>query len=304
MASPLIVSLKKQKNFCGSKIELLSPAKINLYLNVIGEYPGGFHRLESIVERISLFDKVTIDVKKEPSVRITSNRKDLETNQNLCVKAILLLKKNFQIPFGFDVSLEKNIPVGSGLGGGSSNAAVTLLGINKILDLKLNINKLYRLGAKLGSDVNFFLADSQFAFLQGKGEKVRPLSVNHKFSHFVIWPGVYVSTKKVYKNTRVKLTKFFNNVNILRYALRKRDDFLIKKSIYNILEKKAFSICSELEKVKEYLNRKGIFCRLTGSGGAFYTSPVCLGHKDNNLSIIKLRNIVPDNWDVFEIQTF
>ena len=320
MASPLILSLRKHKSFCGSKIKILSPAKINLYLNIRGKYSNGFHRIESIAERISLCDEISIAVQPDLAIKISSNNKSLETSENLVFKAAHLLKKRFKVPFGFDIFLKKNIPIGSGLGGGSSNAANTLLGVNKLLDLRLERKELYQLGAKLGSDVNFFLSRSQFAFLEGRGEKVTPFKVKNKFHHFIIWPGISISTKKVYGDLRVhpirdnspwadtgyskrfiskgiKLTKFFNNVKMLRYALKKGDIFLIKKNIYNVLEKRTFVLSRELRKVKTFLERKDIFAKVTGSGSAFYTV-------GNVISLSKIKRLVPKEWVVFEVSTF
>lgn len=316
MASPLVLSLKKHKNFCGSKIKILSPAKINLYLNIIGKYSGGFHRLESIVERISLCDEISITVRADSAIKISSNNKNLETDRNLAFKAAYFLKQQFKIPFGFDISLKKNIPIGSGLGGGSSNAASTLLGINELFNLKMGKQKLYSLGAKLGSDVNFFLSQSQFAFLEGRGEKITPFKVKEKLRHFIIWPRIAMSTKKVYDSLRVnftksvslikkksefsnqvKLTKFFNNDKILRYALKRGDTFLIKKNIYNALEKGTFTLNGKLRKVKTFLERQGIFAKMTGSGSAFYT----IG---NVISLFKIKRLVPKKWVIFEVTTF
>jgi len=297
MASPLIVSLKKQKSFCGSKIRILSPAKINLYLNIKGKYPGGFHRLESIVERISLCDEISILVSKVSKIKISSNNKSLETGENLIFKAANLVQKKYKIPFGFDIFLKKNIPIGAGLGGGSSNAASTLLGLNKLLNLKHGKKELYSLGAKLGSDVNFFLSQSKFAFLEGRGEKITPLRIRNKFRHFILWPGISISTKRIYTGLRVKLTKFFNNANILQYALKKGDAFLIKKSIFNVLERRVLSLYKELEKAKAFLESEGIFVKVTGSGSALYTV-------GNVISLYKLKRLVPKEWAVFEVNTF
>ena len=293
----LSTSSKKQKQSSGSKIQLLSPAKINLYLNIIGKYPNGFHRLESIVERISLCDEITIKAEKKPAINIFSNVKSLENDQNLAVKAALALKKKCKLILGFDIFLKKKIPIGSGLGGGSSNAATVLLGINKLLDLGLKKEELYSLGANLGSDVNFFISESKFAYLTGRGDEVNPLNIDNKFSHFIIWPAIKVSTKKVYENSRVKLTKIFNSANILQYALKTKDSLLIKKSIFNALEKSAFSLCPELVRVKEVLNKCRVFSKLTGSGSAFYTIFA-------NTSIGKIRSVVPNNWVVLKAQTF
>ncbi len=297
MVSPLIVSLKRQKNLSGSKISILSPAKINLYLNIVGKYPNGFHRIESIAERISLKDKITIRVKTDPKIEISSNIKSLETRQNLSFKAAELIKKNYKIPFGLAIDLTKNIPIGSGLGGGSSNAASTLLALNALFNLKLDKNKLYQLGQKLGSDVNFFLSQSRFAILRGKGEKVEPLKIKQKLSHFIVWPKKSLSTKAIYAGQKAKLTKVFNNVKILQYALSRGDTFLIKKSIFNVLEKEACRACAELRKAKRCLAEKGIFVKVTGSGSALYT----LG---SSLGLSAFKKLFPSSWVVFKVATF
>lgn len=304
MASPLIISLKRQKGFCGSKIRILSPAKVNLYLNIIGKYPGGYHRIESVVERISLSDDILIAVKKDPSVKIISNFKALETKDNLIFKAISFIKKRFKVPFGFDVYLSKNIPIGSGLGGGSSNAASTLLALSNLLRLNVEKKELYFMGSKLGSDVNFFLTESKFAFLEGRGEKATPIKADSRFRHIIIWPGLSISTKKVYARTAGKLTNFFNNANILRYALKKSDCSLIQESIFNALEKRAFLVNSRLKKAKAYLQDKGFLFHLTGSGSAFYAILPFRKDKSDKMTIKKIRKIVPSRWLVFEAQTF
>jgi 4-diphosphocytidyl-2-C-methyl-D-erythritol kinase len=293
----LILSLKKQKSFYGSKIRLLSPAKINLYLNILGKYPDGFHRLQSIVERISLFDELTIQVTKSRVLEISSNFKALEKNSNLCLKAAAALKKKYKIPWGFKISLKKKIPVGSGLGGGSSNAASTISGINHLLNLNLNQKELYQIGADLGSDVNFFLADCKFALLQGRGQKVTPINIDKKYSHYIICPGLEISTRRVYKNNRAKLTKFFNNVKILQYALKQGDVSLVRKNLFNVLEDAAFSFSPELRKAKDYLLRREIVAKLTGSGGAFYTI-------SKKASSVKIKDKLPRKWFVCEAKTF
>mgnify|MGYP001242651501 CR=1 FL=1 len=303
MVSPLILSLKKQPNLYGSKIKILSPAKINLYLNITGKYPKGFHRIESIVERISLFDEISIEVKKSPQIIISSNVKSLETKANLCFKAASLIKKEEKIKEGFSIHLEKKIPMGSGLGGGSSNAASTILAIKHLFKLKLTRPQLYSLGKKLGSDVNFFLSQSQFALLKGRGEEVTELKINRKFSHFIIWPNIHISTKKVYQASRVKLTNFFNNVKILRYALKRNDASLIEKNIFNALEKRAIIVCKDLLKVKSFLGKLDMFSAMTGSGSAFYTFGQ-LRDKRNIKTSINLHKLVPTRWTVFKAHTF
>lgn len=303
MDSQLIISQKKQKSFSRSKVELLSPAKINLYLNIVGKYPGGYHRLETVVERISLFDKLEITINSRPVINISSNNKKLETKENLCYKAAELIKKEFGLPFGFNIYLEKNIPIGAGLGGGSSNAASLLLGIKSLANLNFSREKLYEIGEKLGSDVNFFLSDSKFAFLTGRGQKVEPLFSKIKLNHFIVWPKVFVSTKKVYENNkrylpagRQELTRFFSSVNILKYSLKNADCSFLKKGVYNCLEKSAFALYEKLARVKAVLNKGKMVALMTGSGGAFYT----IGAR----SYKEVKSNLPDDWVIYKVQTF
>lgn len=300
MASPLILSLKKRKKCYPGSITVLSPAKINLYLNILGKYRNGFHRIESIVERISLCDEITIKIKQSPSMTIKSNNPTLQTKNNLIVKAAKLIKQKFNLPWGFDIVLNKKIPVGAGLGGGSSNAASTLIALNQLLNLRLSRESLYVLGAKLGSDVNFFLSQSKFAFIEGRGQKITPLMIDKTFHHYIIWPALEISTKKVYKNCRVKLTKFFNNVNIIKYALKGGDVSLTNKSIFNVLEQSAFLTCAGLKEVKDFFSLKKIPVALSGSGSAFYT----LASQKGGMSFKKLKNLLPKDWLLFKVQTF
>jgi 4-diphosphocytidyl-2-C-methyl-D-erythritol kinase len=191
------------------------------------------------------------------------------------------VKKQLNLTANFDICLKKNIPVGSGLGGGSSNAASTILGINTLLNLGLSQKKLYKLGAKLGSDVNFFLSGAKFALISGRGENVTPLE-GKTLRHIIIWPKAYLSTPKVYARTNAKLTKVMNNVNILKYALKKGDTGLVKSNIFNALEKSALTLCPALKKAKEILDQKGVFSSVTGSGSAFYV--VCDGKAPYNIN--------------------
>lgn len=303
MDSQLVVSLKKQRSLYGSNIRILSPAKINLYLNILGRYSDGFHKIESIIERISLCDVITIGLKRSPAATLVSDVPSLIKEDNLCLKAARLMQQRYKIPFGFSFHLKKNIPVGAGLGGGSSNAASTLLAIDRLLGLKLKAAELYALGGQLGSDVNFFLSQCSLALVERRGEAVRPLPMGEPLRHYVIWPGIRLSTKQVYGVVTAKLTKLFNNVKIMRYALAYGDIFLLKKSIFNALEQSAFSVCGQLRAVKKRLNASGIFFAMTGSGSAFFS--VARMNKTRQQQTLRLvRSRVPKEWSIFCAQTF
>ena len=295
MASRLIVWQKKSKQ--GYAVKVLSPAKLNLYLNITGRYSQNYHRIESVVERISLCDEIIIKKTFGSAVTISCSHRDLAVPSNLCVKAARLLQKKFSLKCGFDILLEKKIPVGAGLGGGSSNAASTLIGLNEMLKLKLSKPELYKLGAQLGSDVNFFLSESPYAVMEGRGEKITPFS-GKPLRHLVLWPGVYLSTKDVYENTHIKLTKLLSNANILRYALKRGDRKLLEAGSFNVLEASALSLCRELTKVKRHFNRLGVDFRLTGSGSALYA----FLSGDHLYHFIK--KDLPGKWLLFSVRTF
>ena len=293
MALKLVVWHKKSKIPYASKIKVLSPAKINLYLNLLGRYSNGFHKLESIVERISLCDEIEISQSPDKTAAIICNDKQLAGSDNLCIKAAQLMQKKFRLDYGFKINLTKKIPVGAGLGGGSSNAASVLIGINILAGLKLAKKELYSLGAKLGSDVNFFLSDSPYALMQGRGERITPFN-GKKLKHTIIYPGVHLATKLVYQHTHFKLTKNLDNANMIKNGLKNGDKALVESATFNSLEKPALSLCVKIQDVKNYFAPKNIDFYVTGSGSALYS-----------FSSINLFNgKLPGKWQVFEVDTF
>ncbi len=249
------------------KVSLLSPAKLNLYLNIVGKYPGGYHRIQTVMARISLFDRLIIEKSKE--TKVICNDKSLERN-NICLKVVNLLKKKLRIKEDFLIILEKKIPPGTGLGGASSNAALTLLGISELLSLRLKERELFALGSRIGSDVNFFLAQTPFALVEGRGEKVTPWRFFWDLEYFVVCPRISVSTSLIYKELRIKgkLTKSFSNVNIILHALKNKDHALLKEGLFNILEKTTFTCFPNLEKKAHILKKLGFV--MSGSGSAFF----------------------------------
>jgi 4-diphosphocytidyl-2-C-methyl-D-erythritol kinase len=284
------LSLIKQLN--SWQVKLLCPAKVNLYLNILGKYKDGFHKIESIVNRVSLFDELIISLRGDPIIQIFCSDKSLENENNLCVKAVNILKRRFKIRYGFSLHLKKNIPVGAGLGGGSSCAASTILGIAQLLNLNLSQQLLYKLGSKLGSDVNFFLSQSSWALLTGRGQKVKPLDLKVKFKYLIVYPKRALSTKLVYQHTKVKLTKFFNNVKIVLYALKNIDYALLQQVCFNVLEKGAFSLSGFLSEKRSLLKKMGF--KMTGSGGAFFT------FLTNQKQAKVLRRVFSRDWAVYE----
>jgi len=280
-------------------LTISSPAKINLYLNILGKYRDGFHEIESVIQRVSLCDELTIATRSDQKIQFTCSDERLLSNDNLCLQAARLIRKEVGTRKGLDIHLKKMIPYGSGLGGASSNAAFTLLGIKRLLNLKLSSSDLYSLGERLGSDVNFFLSQSPFAYVRGRGECVRPLEIKRMFNYVIIFPRIFLSTRRVYQERQQELTRFFNRAKILIYSLKKRDFSLIERSIFNALEKSAFSLAPRLRRIRDELKRQGFCVHMTGSGSALYV----LSEKAHNVKT-KLKAFLGRGWFVYPAQSF
>ena len=184
-----------------TKICVKSPAKINLHLEIIGKREDGYHELAMIMQNIDLSDYIEFENNITGDIKLKSDSKDLSLNEdNLIIKAanhIKEISKNKDL--GANIFLKKNIPIGAGLAGGSSNAAATLVGLNKLWDLDLDYETILLLSAKLGSDVPFFL-DGGCQFCFGRGEILE--KYNSKFDYGVILlknPNISISTVDTYK---------------------------------------------------------------------------------------------------------
>jgi len=179
-------------------IHITAPAKVNLSLKVLNRREDGYHDIVTIFERIGLADEICIGrldkgIKVSSSVPITRKAED-----NLVYRAARAILDYSGSGEGVDIFIEKNIPLAGGLGGGSSDAAGALVGINRLLGLKLSKNELYDLGGRIGADVPFFLSGATFALGSGRGDIIRPIRGGKSFHHLLIWPGFSLSTKDVY----------------------------------------------------------------------------------------------------------
>jgi len=188
------------QDLANTKIIIKSPAKINLHLEVIGKRDDGFHELAMIMQNIDLSDYLEFQINNEGLINLESDCNDLSLySDNLIVKSANLLRKKSNIEYGANIFLRKNIPIGAGLAGGSSNAAATLIGLNKLWNLNLNNKTLCSLSSKLGSDIPFFINGGiQLCF--GRGEILEKLDSNFEYGVLLLKnPNVSVSTADTYK---------------------------------------------------------------------------------------------------------
>jgi 4-diphosphocytidyl-2-C-methyl-D-erythritol kinase len=200
-------------------LTLSAPAKINYLLDVTGKRPDGYHDLRMIMQRVDLCDTITLTLTDTPGIVVTCNSKGAPDGpDNIAWKAARALLDRAECNTGVNIEIVKNIPVAAGLGGGSSDAASVLMGMNDLLQLCLTDQQLMEIGCKLGADVPFFIF-KRTALAEGVGDKLTPLSVMPKCWILLVNPRVHVSTAWVYRSLQLtrrgelnKLPKFFESV--------------------------------------------------------------------------------------------
>jgi len=182
-------------------INILAPAKINLFLHITGQRSDGYHLLQTIFQLIDLHDEITIKKTEDGLITRLNGAQNVPAEQDLVVKAAKLIQSKTQTKFGCEISLKKNIPIGAGLGGGSSDAASVLWGLNELWETGLKREDLMLLGLALGADVPFFLLGKN-AFAEGVGEVLYPIDLPKK-TIFIIYPNLHISTEEVFKSSNL-----------------------------------------------------------------------------------------------------
>lgn len=263
---------KAQFETIGDGLLVRAPGKINLSLLVAGKRADGFHELETIMAKVNYCDEILIEPSLKAGIALICQGPEWapEGPDNLIYKAAQLLLNACGEAADIKLTLTKNIPAGSGLGSGSSDAAATLLGLNEYLGLGLASPDLAKLAARLGSDVAFFL-DGPLAFCTGKGEKIRELSKNFHFLALLVLPNVSVSTQKVYANYRHDQALFQTlSTAINKHIADNRID-LAAGMCANMLEICCFGLESELAELKVEIEAlAAVKCCLSGSGSAMF----------------------------------
>ena len=252
------------------KIKVAAPAKINLFLEILGKRQDGYHEIETVMQEVSLFDYLYIENYDKGVAFSCSNPKLATGEENLVVKAVRLMQKASGTSKGVKIHLDKKIPIGAGLGGGSSDAAATLCGLNRLWQLGYDEKQLMSLAGKLGSDTPFFVIGNT-AICKGRGEVVTAYPLNVRYNYIIIYPRFEVSTATVYKNFKISLTKNLKDVSFFLQKLESGSPQELGAGLHNRLEEVVFRLYPDLEKIKKTL-AKFDFCGtlLSGSGSALY----------------------------------
>lgn len=248
---------------------LKSYAKINIALNVVGKQEDGYHKLDMVMLPLALHDSILLTkVNNAPDNYVTTDDFALgDIQYNLATFAIDTMQKKYGFDSKFRVFIHKILPIQAGLGGGSSNAAATLVGVNKYLKLGASDEELIEIGKTLGADVPFFIKGVP-ARCQGIGEIMTPIDIKNNYYVLIVKPNAGCSTKKVYElaDTMDLVTYDINNVVI---ALKEGDDELLAKSIGNALQPAAIKEVPEIQTIIDSLKEKGLkIVLMSGSGSS------------------------------------
>ncbi|MGX5201208.1 4-(cytidine 5'-diphospho)-2-C-methyl-D-erythritol kinase [Aliikangiella sp. IMCC44632] len=244
----------------------LSPAKLNLFLHITGQRQDGYHLLQSVFQMLDYGDDIHITVNQTPQIKFHCDIAELNTSDNLIVKAAHLIQQyardNLNRPqLGATIELTKRLPFGGGVGGGSSNAATTLLALNHQWELNIPLQQLAQMGLSLGADVPVFVMGDT-AFVEGIGEILTPIEVPQAW-YLVVNPGCHISTQKIFSNSL--LTRNSKAIKIRDFNALE----LPFKGI-NTMQAVACKQFPEVAQVINWLQQFNSSARMTGSGSCVF----------------------------------
>lgn len=300
-------------------MKLKANAKINLYLDVLDKRKDGYHNIETVFQEVSLADDIficspriysgvsTANVKN--GIKILCNNPKIPTNKkNLVYKAAELIKKHFKIKKDVEIKIIKRIPVGAGLGGGSSDASAVLKGLNKLWNLKLSKKTLMDMAKKIGADVPFFIEGGR-CFAAGIGDVLMQLPVKRKEWYVIVKPAFSISTKFAYSKVNYRLPPHIISTDFVKFRAKhggklctgltnsKKIDKI--KNYYNKLENAVITLYPEIKRIKKQLVSYGAdYSLMSGSGSCVF------GAVKNKKEGQKVKNrIKKDGYSVWLVHT-
>lgn len=237
---------------------LQSPAKLNLMLHITGQREDGYHNLQTVFQFIELFDELEFKVTDDGCIRRVHASTEVAEENDLVIKAARLLQQRFSVPMGVDISIQKRIPMGGGLGGGSSDAATTLMALNRLWKLGLNQQELQSIGIQLGADVPVFI-HGQSAWAEGIGDELTTIDLPEPW-YLIIHPYIFVSTADIF--AAKELTRDCHPLTI-RAFLEGRGS--------NVCEAVACKLYPEIQQAIDWLNQFSP-TRMTGTGACIFAA--------------------------------
>ena len=241
----------------------LSPAKINLFLHITSKRDDGYHNLQTIFQLLDFYDEIDFSLRNDGKINRTSGNEDILISDDLMIKSAKKLKQYSGTNFGVDIKIIKRIPTGGGLGGGSSNAATTLVTLNKLWNLKLTNTELISIGKDIGADVPIFI-EGRSSWAEGIGEILTPLNLP-EYYYLVVSINKQISTREIFSHKALTMSPL----------QRKITDFSLVSNPHNDCLDAAIDLESEIKDALMYLNstRKHVDeARMTGSGSCVFVA--------------------------------
>jgi len=259
-----------------------APAKLNLFLHITGQRQDGYHLLQTVFQFIQLIDVIDFTILESGLVRRSSISLKIDERDDLVIKAAQKIKKRSGSKLGVDISVKKNIPIGGGLGGGSSDAATTLVALNELWQTGLSIDELSEIGLSLGADIPFFI-NGNAAWAEGVGDKLTPINLDECF-YLVIYPNCSISTKAVFEAS--DLTR-----NTPRITIRDFRDGNGKNDCESYVRNHYHDVTEALDWLGEYASSK-----LTGTGACLFAQ----FSDENEANEVKYK--LPTKWQGYVVK--
>lgn len=246
-------------------LKRLSPAKVNLFLNIVDQIDNGYHIIESFFVKLKLSDSIIIERSNVLQCEVVG-RDDIG-GENIVLRVAKTLQAIFDVKEGVKIIIEKNIPIGAGLGGGSSNAATVMLMLKEFWHLDASVDDLFKIAMMIGADVPFFLQSHHAAYVTGIGDIIAPKKLGIQLYILLIYPNYQSTTRDVYRGFEFQVRH--------KKAAQQGTGQYILENIYhgkNDLESVALNLYPFIAKIKEFLliQQEVLFVRMSGSGSVFF----------------------------------
>lgn len=251
-------------------LTLNSPAKINLFLDIVGKRENGYHELKTVFQKLELSDKVTIET-LDSGIEIECDNPEVPLDEsNTCYKVMKVLKEKYGIDKGLRISIEKKIPVSSGLGGGSSNGGAVLKGMNELFELNLTRGEMIAIGKSIGADIPLFLYQEPCLYAEGIGEDLKPLNNLLKEELYLIYPNIdfpenFHKTKWAFEKSDKRNWRHPDPKEITD-AIETGNKEKIYKNLYNAFEPILMEKFPIIEEIKYELKKEEIPSLMSGAG--------------------------------------
>ena len=252
------------------KIYIKARAKVNLNLEILGKREDNYHNLESVFQKVNLYDEIYIKKTPTDDFKLNMNVKELNTTENIIYKAYIKLKEHYKAISGIEVTVNKKIPMQAGMAGGSTDCAAFIIAMNRLFNLKLNKEDMERLGKSLGADVVpcFY---NKAVKAEGIGEIITNIDTHFKYYMVIIKPKISCNTKEMFQklDTEEGIQQLHTSENIIK-ALENKDIHLLANNLYNVFEEVIQEKVIIQDIKKELIKNGALQALMTGTGSCVY----------------------------------